>query len=249
MLRRFRGDLHIHTCLSPCADLTMSPKRIVEKAVEKKLDMIAICDHNSAENARAAMAAALNKKITVLPGMEINTKEEVHIIALFDELDPVLSLQEKVYENLVPGENVEDAFGEQIIANEFDEVEGYNNRLLLGATSLTLKETEKEIHRLGGLVFAAHIDREVYNSIIGQLGFIPADLELDALEISSHTTRSWVLARYPELGGFPLITSSDAHFLQDIGKATSCFLLEAPRVDEIRKALRKKEDRELLMEE
>jgi len=248
MLKPFRGDLHIHTCLSPCADLTMSPKRVVERAVKKKLDMIAICDHNSAENVRAARAAASKKKITVLAGMEITTVEEVHIIALFDDLDPLLNLQETVYEHLAPGENIEDVFGEQIIANEFDEVEGYNNRLLMGATSLTLKELVTGIHTRGGLVIAAHIDREACNSIIGQLGFIPEDLELDALEISAHTNRSQALARYPGIGKFPLISSSDAHFLQDIGKATTSFLLEAPRVDEIRKAFEKKGGRDLLKE-
>ncbi|NIM13053.1 MAG: PHP domain-containing protein [Candidatus Aminicenantes bacterium] len=249
MLKRFRGDLHIHTCLSPCADLTMSPKRVVEKAVKENLDMIAICDHNSAENVGAAMAAAANKKITVLPGMEVTTVEEVHIIALFDELHQVLDLQRIVYEHLPPEENREDIFGEQIVANEFDDVEGYNNRLLMAATQLTLEKWVDEIHTLGGLVIAAHIDREAYNSIIGQLGFIPPDLELDALEISSHTSPSHALERYPGIEEFPLISSSDAHYLQDIGKATSSFLLDAPGVDEIRKAFKKQDGRNLLIEQ
>lgn len=249
MLKRFRGDFHIHTCLSPCADLTMSPKRVVEKAVKENLDMIAICDHNSAENAGAAMAAAANKKITVLPGMEVTTVEEVHIIALFDELHQVLDLQRIVYDHLPPEENIEDIFGEQIVANEFDDVEGYNNRLLMAATQLTLAKWVDEIHTLGGLVIAAHIDREAYNSIIGQLGFIPPDLELDALEISSHTSRSQALERYPEIEKFPLISSSDAHYLQDIGKVTSSFLLGAPGVDEIRKAFRKQDGRHVRIEQ
>ncbi len=106
MLKYFRGDLHIHTCLSPCADLTMSPKRVVEKAVERKLDIIGICDHNSAENVRAAAAAGSNSKIRVLPGMEVTTVEEAHIIALFDAVERVLNLQEIVYKNLDPGENI-----------------------------------------------------------------------------------------------------------------------------------------------
>ena len=248
MLEQYRADLHIHTCLSPCADLTMSPKRVVEKAVTKGLDMIAICDHNSAENVRAAKAAASKKKITVLAGMEITTIEEVHIIALFDGADAVLKLQETVYEHLAPGENVEDIFGEQIIANEFDDVEGYNKRLLMGATSLTLKKWVDNIHQLGGLVLAAHIDREAYNSIIGQLGFIPEDLELDALEISSFVNRSDAVQRYPWIEKFPIVSSSDAHFLQDIGKAFSCFLLETPGIDEIRKAFKKQDGRDLIME-
>jgi predicted metal-dependent phosphoesterase TrpH len=249
MLKRFRGDLHIHTCLSPCADLTMSPKRVVEKAVKENLDMIAICDHNSAENVRAAVAAAANKKITVLPGMEVTTIEEVHIIALFDEIHQVLDLQRIVYEHLPREENREDIFGEQIVANEFDEVEGYNNRLLMTATRLTLEKWVDEIHALGGLVIASHIDREACNSIIGQLGFIPPDLELDALEISSHTSRSRARERCPGIEKFPLITSSDAHYLQDIGKALSCFLLGAPRVDDIRKAFKKQDGRHLLSEQ
>jgi len=246
MLKQFRGDLHIHTCLSPCADLTMSPRRVVAKAVKEGLDMIAICDHNSAENARAAAAAAANKKITVLPGMEITTSEEVHIIALFDEIHQVLDLQRIVYEHLPPEENREDIFGEQIIANEFDDVEGYNNRLLMAATRLTLEKWVDEIHTLGGLVIASHIDREACNSIIGQLGFIPPGLELDALEISSHISRSRALERYPGIETFPLITSSDAHYLQDIGKASTCFLLGAPCVADIRKAFKKQEGRHLL---
>ncbi len=146
MLKCFYADLHIHTCLSPCADLTMSPKRIVEQAMAKKLDIIAICDHNSAENVHATLRTVSDKKITVLCGMEVTSTEEVHLLALFDEVKRVLNLQEIVYANLTPGENKEDLFGEQIIANEFDEVKGYNKRLLIGATNLTLKELVNKVH-------------------------------------------------------------------------------------------------------
>lgn len=215
--------------------------------MERKLDIIGICDHNSAENVRAAAAAGSNSEITVLAGMEVTTVEEVHIIALFDEVDKVLNLQEIVYENLDPGENIEEIFGEQIIANEFDEVEGYNKRLLLGATTLTLKKLADTIHNLGGLVIAAHVDREAY-SIIGQLGFIPGDLELDALEISSNTTRSCAVEQFPGIENFPLITSSDAHFLPDIGKVYSSFFIEAPGLNEIRKAFKKQEGRTVVLE-
>ena len=247
MLKCFYADLHIHTCLSPCADLTMSPKRIVEQAIAKNLDIIGICDHNSAENIQAAKNAVSNKNITVLAGMEVTSIEEVHLLALFDEVKRVLNLQEIVYANLTPGENKEDLFGEQIIANEFDEVKGYNKRLLIGATKLTLKELVNKIHELEGLAIASHIDREAY-SIIGQLGFIPKDLELDALEISSKTNKNDALNKFPEIKKFPLIFSSDAHFLHDIGKVTTSFLLEEPAVDEIRKALRNREGRETILE-
>jgi predicted metal-dependent phosphoesterase TrpH len=246
MLKPYRVDLHIHTCLSPCADLTMSPKRVVERAVKKKIDIIGICDHNSAENVRAAVAAAADKQITVLPGMEITSVEEVHILGLFDEIAPVLFLQEIVFEHLAPGGNNEEVFGEQIIANEFDEVEGYNPRLLLGATSLTLKEVVAEIHAMGGIAVAAHIDREAF-SILGQLGFIPENLDLDALEVSL-VTPACAVEMFPGIHHFPLIRSSDAHELEDIGSQVSRFLLEEPTFDEIRKAFDKRAGRALLME-
>ena len=124
MLRCFQADLHIHTCLSPCADLTMSPFRIVKRAREMKLNIIGICDHNSAENVHAAKNASSDMNITVLTGMEVTSAEEVHIIALFDGIKEALELQTLVYEHLPPGENNEELFGPQIIANELDEVEG-----------------------------------------------------------------------------------------------------------------------------
>lgn len=247
MLQCFYADLHIHTCLSPCGDLLMSPKRVVEKAVENNIDIIAICDHNSAENVRAAISVGTDYKITILAGMEITSVEEAHIHALFDNADAVLDLQKKVYENLA-GENNEDVFGEQIIANEFDEVEGYNKRLLIGATALTIKTLVDEIHKRNGLAIAAHVDRQAF-SIIGQLGFIPPDLELDALEISASINQSRAVERFPEIIKFPLITSSDAHFLQDIGKARTSFLLEEPTLNEIKKAFIVEDGRKVLMEE
>jgi predicted metal-dependent phosphoesterase TrpH len=225
----------------------MSPKRIVERARAMMLNIIGICDHNSAENVRAAKIVSLEKNITVLPGMEIASAEEVHIIALFEKIDSVLKLQTKVYKHLSPGENDEKLFGEQIIANEFDEVEGYNKRLLITATSITLKKLVEEIHNLDGLAIAAHIDRETY-SIIGQLGFIPEDLELDALEISPITSRSEAIKKFPQIEKYPLICTSDAHFLQDIGCTSTAFLLKEPTISEVRKALRSENGREIIAE-
>ena len=248
MLRCYRADLHIHTCLSPCADLTMSPKRIVEKAEEMKLDIIAVCDHNSAENVKATINAAKGKNLTVLAGMEVASSEEVHVIALFDSLEEVLALQELVYKTLLPGENNEELFGKQIITNEFDEVEGYNKKLLIGATALPLSEIVKHIHMNDGLIIASHIDRETY-SIIGHLGFIPKDLNIDGLEVSPHTTPAQANIHFPETNEYPLLTSSDAHFLKDIGKVTTSFLLAQPNLREIRMALSQCDGRKTFLEE
>ncbi len=247
MLQCYRADLHIHTCLSPCADLTMSPKRIVAKAEEMKLDIIAVCDHNSAENVRATFNAAKGKDLAVLAGMEVASSEEVHMIALFDTVDAVLTMQKLVYKALMPGENNEELFGQQIVVNEFDEVEAYNNRLLISATTLPLAEIVKQIHLNSGLVIASHIDRETY-SIFGQLGFIPDGLNIDALEISPNTTRAQVNIKFPATARYPLVTSSDAHFLEDIGKVTTSFLLAQPTLSEIKMAFSKRDGRNIIME-
>ena len=247
MLQCFQADLHIHTCLSPCGDLLMSPKRVVEEAARKNLHIIAISDHNSAENVAAAVRVGLENDLTVIPAMEVTTAEEAHFIALFDRLDPVLELQNLIYENL-PGKNNPIVFGEQIVANELDEVEGYNERLLIGASSLSINKLIEEIHKLGGLVVAAHIDRQAF-SIISQLGFIPPDLELDGLEISARNAPAKAQELFPEIKKYPLITSSDAHYLQDIGKVRTSFMLQEPTFDELQQAFANINGRRLFVEE
>ena len=181
------ADLHIHTCLSPCATLDMTPRKIVEQAQKRHLEIIAITDHNSAENAGSVMAAAQDTGLCVIPGIEVTTSEEAHIVGLFENPSDALSMQTLVYDHLQPGENDDDLFGMQVIANAFDEVEGMNRRLLIGATNLGLNEVIDAIHKLNGLAVAAHIDRQAF-SIISQLGFIPEGLDLDAVEISRRMT-------------------------------------------------------------
>ena len=247
MLKCLRADLHVHTCLSPCADITMSPLRIVRAALGRKLDMIAVCDHNSAENARAAVNAARDTALTVLPGMEVTSSEEVHVYAVFDECGPAMALQEIVYDRLAAGNNDPALFGEQIIANEFDEVEGYNPRLLIGATSLPVARIVSEVHQLGGIVIAAHVDREAYG-LLGHLGFIPDDLALDALEVSSRLGSAATQDLIGRLGGHTVIISSDAHELDQIGRAVTGFVVERPTIAEMRHALRGEDGRRIILE-
>ena len=181
-LKFFNCDLHVHTCLSPCADLDMHPMALVQRALEAKLDMIAICDHNSSENVLFTMKAARGANLKILPGMEITTSEEVHILAIFDSLDNLTLMQNLVYQHLT-GENDEKRFGVQAIVNENGEVEGINNKLLIGATDLPLDTLLISIHELDGLAIAAHIDRESF-SVLSQLGFIDEKIKFDALEIT-----------------------------------------------------------------
>lgn len=228
-MRKVRADLHLHTCLSPCADTQMQATAIVEQAKKVGLDMIAICDHNSAENVAAVTKAGLREALPVIPGIEITSSEEVHILGLFRDEQDLMSVQEVVYENL-PGENSEEAFGPQTIVDEWDNVVGTNHKLLIGATKLTLEKVVEIIHQWSGLAIASHVDRERF-SLIGQLGFIPKGLKLDALEVSTPCAAA---KEYD----YPVICSSDAHFLKDIGKNPSCFMVEDVSFHEIGKALR-----------
>lgn len=241
MLKKFKADLHIHSCLSPCSDWAMSPKKIVQQSLEVGLDLIALCDHNSAENAAATMREGKRQGLQVLPGMEICSKEEVHILALFDELEPTLEMQTYVYANL-PGENKTEVFGFQVIANEQDEVIGENPRLLIGATRLGLHGIVDKTHVLGGINISCHVDRPAYG-IINQLGFIPEDLNLDGLEVSYRIKLAEAAQTIPGVENFSFVTASDAHFLNDIGKTCTVFELAEPSLAEIRLALAQKDGR------
>lgn len=232
-LGRYRADLHIHTCLSPCAELEMSPIRIAERARAVGLDVIAVCDHNSAENAGAVMTAGEKRNLTVLPGLEITTSEEVHVIGLFPTLGSALAVQEVVYSRL-PGKNEEDVFGMQVVADENDEVVEFNSRLLIGATEIGLEDVVDLIHEHGGLAIAAHVDREGF-SIVGQLGFVPEGLNLDGLELSPHTRPGdFELA---DRGKWTLLASSDAHRLEEIGAAVTTLISAGTTLEEVGFAL------------
>ncbi|MGZ3607636.1 MAG: PHP domain-containing protein [Syntrophales bacterium] len=237
MLRAFRCDLHVHTCLSPCADLDMYPRAVVDKAITEKLDIIAICDHNASENTQFVLRSAEGKPLTVLPGMEITSSEEVHLLALFDTMDGLTKIQDIIYGHL-SGTNREEIFGCQAIVNDLDEVEGFNDRFLLGATKLSLPDIIDQIHELGGLVIASHIDRESF-SIISQLGFIDPDVHLDALEVTHHTGFKEARIKYPGLSSYPFIESSDAHFINDIGQVATTIFLERGTIADIKMAFRR----------
>jgi len=231
----YKADMHIHTCLSPCADWGMSPKGIVERCCEKGLDIIAVCDHNSMDNAWAVMQAGEKWGLKVLPGMEICSKEEVHILALFSESKQARAMQKYVYAHL-PGENQPDFFGYQVIADENDEILGENSRLLIGATTLGIREIVEKTHALNGLSIASHVDRPAFG-LISQLGFIPPDLPLDGIEVSYRISPRQAMKMIPGIKKLPCVTSSDAHYLDDIGRAYTQFIMEAPDFEEICLAL------------
>ena len=244
MLKKIKADLHIHTCLSPCGDMSMMPTVIVEKAKLKGLDVIGICDHNSSENVAAVKNAGEKYNLKVLGGMEVTSKEEVHILALFDEDKKLSELQEIVYENL-KGKNDEELFGYQLVVDEQDEIIDLNKKLLIGATDMTVDRIVELIHSLNGLAIASHVDRERF-SLIGQLGFVPEGLDLDGLELSPRYMSEKKKLDFPMAAGFPLVTFSDAHLPDDIGETSTFFLLDDITVKELKKALKNKDGRSIL---
>jgi predicted metal-dependent phosphoesterase TrpH len=242
-LKAFKADLHIHTCLSPCGDWKMSPKQIVQKSIDKKLDIIAVCDHNTAENAEAVARWGGKQGLVVFPGLEICSREEVHILSIFEEVQQASSMQALVYDHL-PGSNKAGFFGNQVIADENDMVIGENTRLLINATRLGIYEIVAQVHLLEGLCIASHILRPAYG-IIRQLGFIPPDLQLDGLELSSHKLLTKVKDKGFDDRDLPYVSFSDAHYLQDIGRTWTNFILAEPTLAEIRMALKEKQGRSI----
>ena len=246
MLKKIKADLHIHSCLSPCSDWDMSPRKIVEKSRERQLDLIAICDHNTAENAAATSREGRRQGIAVLPGMEICSREEVHLVTLFKKIDDALEMQEFIYAHL-PGKNEPEVFGHQVVADEHDQVLGENTRLLIGATQLSLHDIVDMAHHLSGICISSHVDRPSY-SLISQLGFIPEDLHLDAVEVSYRVPLDKALDKVSGIQDYPCVTASDAHFLEDIGKVWTAFMLAAPTLEEIQMALAGTEGRRILID-
>jgi len=222
----------------------MHPAALVEAAMGAGLDGVAVCDHNSAENVAAVQRAARAKGLAVIPGMEITSAEEVHVLGLLPDLESALALQSRIYRHL-PGRNDEKAFGMQVIANEFEEVLGFNEHLLAGATTLGIDAVVDAIHRVDGLAVASHVDREGFG-IIGQLGMIPPGLALDALEVSRRTSLPAARSAFAPRGEFPVLCASDAHEPKDVGKAATFALLAQPTVPELRRAFADRDGRFIL---
>ena len=210
-----RFDLHIHSCLSPCAGLEMSPRAIARRACEAGLDAIALCDHNSARNTPALREACAAEGIASLYGMEIATAEELHALAVFDTLGAALAMTEQVYAALPPRLNVPELFGEQPVVNLDNQVVELEWRLLSAPTNLAVRDIAAAVRELGGIFIASHVDRPMF-SISSQLGALAGDEGFEAMELTRHAERALWRRRYP---GLPILCSSDAHELHDIGTA------------------------------
>lgn len=230
------ADLHIHSVLSPCGDLAMSPLTIVQTARQAGLDVVAIADHNCARNAPALAAAASRVGMKALYGVEVRSSEEVDLLVFFDGPEPAVAYGEWVYERLPEVLCESDVFGDQVVVDVDEEILGFAERLLIGGIAATLDEAAEEARARGGLVIPAHVDRPV-DSVISQLGWLPADLVVDAVEVSRYSDEAVLAGEHPWLRGLPVVRFSDAHRPQEIGYQRTRFHVAEVTVDEFRAAL------------
>jgi len=241
-MREWVLDLHVHTILSPCAGDDMVPPRVLSRVKQLGVEVIAITDHNSAENVPAFMTKGKEVGIVIIPGMEVQTKEDIHMVCLFDTLEQVLAWQNIIYDHLPDRKNKKESFGEQWVidheGNKVSEVE----RLLLMGTDLTVDEVVRGVHHLGGLCIAAHIDRKAF-SLWGSLGFIPADLPIDGVELTPHLPRDQAQIEQIKERGLYYHVSSDAHWLDGLFPPQCFAVMESCNIKELKSALLKKDGR------
>jgi hypothetical protein len=227
---RVAADLHVHTCLSPCAERLMRPRAIVEAAVARGIGMIGVCDHNSAGNIRA-VAAAAGGRLCVIAGMEITTSEEAHVVGLFPSAASAEKAAREVAGALPRCRQPE----EQELVDADGATLGLEPLMLSAASAFSLEGTVDLVHRHGGLAIAAHVDRRSF-SVPSQLGFIPPGAGFQALEVSAYGARSGRIPAFAGLG-FPVTTASDAHAPELVGEGFVILDVEEPGFRELALAL------------
>jgi predicted metal-dependent phosphoesterase TrpH len=238
----FKADLHIHTVLSPCGDLEMSPSAIVDRALQRGLDMIAISDHNTTRQVKVTQKIGREKGLFVMGGVEVTSQEETHCLCYFADETQLDAFQEFLDAHLPPIPNDEDRFGYQLIVDENDEIVGEEEYHLLNAIDVDIDGIYDVVHRIGGLFVPAHINKGT-TSLMSQLGFVPPDLKADGLEINFRITKEEILKRFAYLKRFNFITDSDAHFIDNIGDVYNIVYMEHRNFNEFAMALRGEEGR------
>ena len=230
-----RADLHIHTVLSPCGDIEMTPLNIIARAIEEGLDIIGITDHNSTFNCLEIMKVGEEKGIFVLCGAEVTTREEVHVLC-FVEPNRLSDLQSFIEKHIIRLPNDPDIFGYQLAVNANEEVTAEVEYLLINAIDKSIDDIGDFVHSLGGIFIPAHIDKGA-NSVYSQLGFLPFGMSVEALEVSQNANPSSMAAKDKSIHGFNFIKSSDAHYTEQIGRAYTILHTEEISFSAIKSAL------------
>lgn len=236
-LNPYKADLHIHTVLSPCGDLEMSPSNIVRRALERGLDMIAITDHNTTRQVKVTQNIGKSQGLFVLGGVEVTSQEEAHCLAFFSNDEQLDQFQSFLDQHLPPIPNDEDRFGYQLIVDENEEIVGEEEYHLLNAIDVDIDGIYEEVHRIGGLFIPAHVNKGS-TSLTSQLGFVPPDLKADGLEINKFVTKDDFLKKNAYLKRFGFITDSDAHFIDNVGDVYNVIYMEHRTFDEFYLALK-----------
>lgn len=229
-------DFHIHSCLSPCGDGDMTPGNIVGMAMLKGLDVIALTDHNSCANCAAAMEIGEAYGVLVIPGMELTTMEEVHVVCLFPTLSDAMKWDAYVYERLLDVPNDEEIFGKQQICNSEDEIVGKKEKLLINATTICFDEVFSLVEKFNGIMIPAHIDKQA-NSLIGNLGFVPPDSRFTVAEVHDLKNLHALQKSNPYLLNCRIVSDSDAHYLPDINEKGYTVCVEEKTIPAILHAL------------
>jgi hypothetical protein len=247
-MQLYRTDLHIHTVLSPCGDLEMSPARIVAEARNHGLNIIGITDHNSTQQCKLIWKLGRKSGLTVIPGCEATTREEVHCLTLFPDFDALAEFQKFIDRRLMYIPNDPALFGYQVVVDEDDNIEEEFHNYLGASLDASIEEVEQKVHELLGIFIPAHVDRP-RNSLFSQLGFIPPELKVDALQISKLAEEKAVRERYRISPEITLVKFSDAHYPADLGKTFTEFNLAEPSFQELRKALKGEDGRSVRIPE
>lgn len=237
-MKQFAADMHIHTALSPCGSEEMTPDGIASAARAAGLEIIVICDHNSCRNAAAVMEAAIPHEISVFPGIEIETSERIHVLGLFPDMERALWVSETVGLTLPAVDDLyTQRIGVQILMTSDGSAAGAETRALASPSAFDLRAAVQLIKEIGGLAVAAHVERPSF-SVYSRLGDVPRDIPFDALEVSPANSRPIGLREKFARYGWPMVASSDSHYLSEVGRARTRFLMAAPTFEEISLALR-----------
>lgn len=224
-MTKYSYDLHIHSCLSPCADDDMTPANIAGMAAVQGLGIAALTDHNSAKNCPAFFRHAKKYGIVPIAGMELTTAEDIHVICLFPTLENALEFDEIVSEKLFKVKNKAAIFGNQFIMDENDEVAAVEENLLINATSIDIETAYSTVKSLGGVCYPAHIDRES-NGMIAVLGDFPPDVPFASFELNEGGNYTEYSEMFPHIKAKRYVVSSDAHNLWSISEAENFVTLD-----------------------
>lgn len=224
-MNRYYYDLHIHSCLSPCADDDMTPNNIAGMSALKGLNIVALTDHNSCKNCPAFFDACHRQGMIPIAGMELSTAEDIHLVCLFPELEMAMSFDREIELHLMSISNRPEIFGNQLITDSDDEIVGTVDKLLISATDLWMEDALELVRKYGGYVRPAHIDRES-NGIVSILGDIPREYGFSCFEFNDFANIPRYKERFSYINDSNILVCSDAHQLWSINEAYNFIVLD-----------------------